>query len=88
MSLLGANNELYTLYFCCMFLCLSPQMRWLLLFPRRLKEMKRIGTGKIKEMLLSRLCAVYASQVKTREAQRLQKCFHVNFATKNTIKIV
>jgi hypothetical protein len=59
-----------------------------LLFPRRLKEMKGTGMVKIREMLLSRLCAVYASQVKTREAQRLQKCFHVNSATKDTIETV
>uniref|UniRef100_A0A0A8ZAT7 Uncharacterized protein n=1 Tax=Arundo donax TaxID=35708 RepID=A0A0A8ZAT7_ARUDO len=55
---------------------------------RRLKEMKRTGAKKIKAMLLSRLYAVYVSQEKMREAQKLQKCFLVNSVTKDTIRIV
>ena len=50
--------------------------------------MKMSGMGRIKEMLLSRLCAVYAVLEKMRAAQKLPKCFHANSATKDIIETV
>jgi hypothetical protein len=50
--------------------------------------MKMSGTGRIKEMLLSRLCAICAVLEKMRAAQKLPKCFHVSSATKDIIETV
>jgi hypothetical protein len=67
----------------------SPSVRSsLLFFFRRQKVIKMNGTERIKEMLLSRLCAAYATQEKTKAAQKLPKCFHVSSAAKDTIDTV
>lgn len=50
--------------------------------------MKMNGTRRIREMLLSRLHAVYALQEKTRAAQKLPKCFHVSSVAKDIIETV
>lgn len=57
-------------------------------FFRRQKEMKTSGIERIKEMLLSRLCAVYAFLEKMRAARKLPKCFHVNSAANGIIETV
>lgn len=50
--------------------------------------MKMTRIEKIKGMLLSRLCAAYASLEKTRAAQKLPKWFHANSATRSIIRSV
>jgi hypothetical protein len=66
----------------------SPNTRRFLPFFRRQKEMKTSGIERIKEMLLSRLCAVYAFLEKMRAARKLPKCFHVNSAANGIIETV
>jgi len=76
-------------YYCILFPSLPSQSKKApSIFFRRRKEMKMSGTGRIKEMLLSRLCAVYAVVEKMRAAQKLPKCFHASSATKDIIETV
>ena len=55
-------------------------------FFRKQEKMKTSGIERIKEMLLSRLCAVYAFQEKMRAARKLPKCFLANSAASDMIE--